>query len=397
MNKFNYRVKDEAGRYQSGEIEALDIKQAVNVLREHKLFVIKISPRSRFFSGIRGRVSGADVAHFTRYLSTMLMAGLPLTESLSNLQDQTGGYFSEVISALARDVAGGSSLATAMARRPRVFSDLYINMVKSGEASGKVDEVLERLADSLDVEQDFKGKLQGAMVYPAIVVTIMFIVAIIMLLFVIPKISEAYAEFGADLPLPTQILIGVSSFVSGYLWLVILIGMILVGAFLYFKETPGAKYLLSNLSFELPIFGRLNKDVTFAIMSRTLGALVGSGVGILEALKITKGVVGTNIYREGLDQAILEVEKGFPLSLSLRNNQIFPSIIAQMVGIGEETGALDKSLERLAVFFEGAVERRLKVLTTALEPALMVIMGVGIAGLAVAVLMPMFNLVNVIK
>ncbi len=398
MNKFVYQAKDEKGRAARGEIEAADTKQAAEILRDHKLFVIKIAPKKVWNFRIGSGVPLREVAHFTRYLSTMLTAGLPLTAALSNLANQGGGgAFPGVVASLEREVAGGASLAAAMARHPKVFSELYVNLVKAGEASGKVDETLGRLADTLDQQLNFKAKVTGALVYPAIVVALMVVVATIMIVFVVPRVSEAYSQFGADLPLPTKILVNSSNFVTNYFWLVGILGVVIFGGFFYLGQTPPGKYFLANLGFRLPVFGQLNKEVTLAIMSRTLGALVGSGVAILDALKITRGVVGRNIYRDGLDRAITEVEGGYPLSASWRDSPDYPPIMGQMMAIGEEAGQVDKSLEHLAGFFEDSAERKLKILTTALEPALMIIMGVGVAGLAVAILFPMFNLVNVIK
>ncbi len=400
MNYYNYKAKDASGRYQDGTIEAVDEKQAGALLRSHGLFVIRINPKVKLLSGdlsfMKG-VSQSEVAHFTRYLATMLGTGLPLTDALSNLQSQSSPALAEVISSMTRDISGGSNLSDAMGRFPKVFNNLYFNLVRAGEASGTIDESLNRLADTLEKELDFKGKVTGAMVYPIIVVSAMGIIATIMMTVVIPKIAEVYKQFGADLPLPTQILITVSNFITNYTIVVIIVLAGVVIAYRSFKQTPAGDYFLSNLSFKIPVFGSLNKEVTLAVMTRTLGAMVGSGISILEALNIVADTVGNNIYREGLMIAAKDVEKGFPFSMSLKNDQNFPTIISQMVGIGEETGTMDKSLQRLAVFFEDSAERRVKTLTTALEPILILIMGVGVAGLAIAILMPMFNLVNVIK
>jgi type IV pilus assembly protein PilC len=400
MNTFNYRAKDKLGKVVLGQIEAVDDRQAAVMLRNRGLFVVDIKIRSGLLeaaTAIRGGVSEQELANFTRYLATMLSTGLPLTDALSNLQSQASAALGEIIASVTRDISGGLSMSEAMGRFPKTFNHLYVSLVKAGETSGTVDEALSRLADTLEKQIEFKGKIKGAMVYPIIVVAAMFGIGGVMMTVVIPKISEVYKDFGSDLPLPTKILIMISDFLVHYTWLAGIIVAGIVALFIYYKRTPMGEYQISNLSYKLPIFGSLNKDVTFAVVCRTLGALVGSGIAILDALKIVANVAGNNIYRDGLTKAQSEVEKGFPLSMSLKNNPNYPSLIAQMVGIGEETGTIDQSLFRLASFYESSAERKVKVLTTALEPLLILVMGVGVGGLAIAVLLPMFNLVNVIK
>ncbi len=401
MQIFNYQGKDDHGRTVTGKVEAATDQQAANLLKNRGLFIISIKEAKNIpylsLLSKRSGVSGQELANFTRYLSTMLSTGLPLSDAFINLQQQSSPAFAEIIASMGRDVASGQSLSEVMKKYPKVFNNLYVSLVRAGEASGGIDKVLGRLADTLDRNEDFKGKVKGAMVYPAIVVTAMAGIGTLMITMVIPKISDVYKEFGAELPLPTKILIAISDFLTHYTILAAIVIIGIVFAVRQFKKTPAGDFFFSNLGFRLPVFGPLNQEVTFALLCRTLGAMVAAGISILEALKITADSLGNNVYRQGLLQAASEVEKGYPLSMSLKNNPIYPNIISQMVGIGEETGTIDKSLENLAVFFEGGAERKVKVLTTSMEPILILIMGAGVGGLAIAVLMPMFNLVNVIK
>ncbi len=401
MDTYNYVAKTLIGETKKGELEAVDEKAVAAVLQEKNLIPINIKIKSErnlaSLSKKRG-VSAQDKMIFTRMLSTMVSTGLPLGESLDNLQAQaTNPNFREIICAIIRDISGGSQLSAALSRFPQVFPNIYVNMVKAGEAAGNMDKTLMRLAETMEKEEDFRGKVKGAMMYPMIVVGAMGLIGTLMMTMVIPKIGAVYKEMGADLPLPTKVLISISDFFSGYWWtLPIFIGSFIF-AWRYLKKTSAGDYWLNNLMFKMPIFGSLSEEVLLSNFCRTLGALTGSGISILEALNITSQILGHNVYQTALNEITKSVEKGFPLSSALRKYPIFPRILAQMVSIGEETGTLDESLNRLALYFEGNAERKVKGLTTALEPLMIMVMGVGVGGLAIAVLMPMFNLVNVIK
>ena len=401
MPIFSYKAKSHDGKYQTGVIESSSISKAAAAIREHGLFVITIVKKGEFsFRNLipfLNRISDQDLANFTRHLSTMLETGLPLTDSLADLEAQPNELFADIISQIRKDVTGGTSLSRALEKHPQVFRPIYISMVKAGEVSGQVDKTLGRLADNLEKDIEFKGKVKGAMIYPAIVIVAMIGVGGLMMTFVVPTLSEVYKSFDSDLPLPTRILIIISDFTRNYFPLVLL-GIVLgVIALRSFKQTKNGDYVLNNLSFKIPIFGELNKEVLFATLTRTMGTLIGSGIAILDAINISKDIIGNNQFRDTMDQAARQVEKGFPLSISMRNSALYPPIFAQMIAIGEETGTMDKSLERLAGFFERNAERKIKNLTTALEPFLVIVLGVAVGGLAIAVLMPMFNLVNVIK
>jgi type IV pilus assembly protein PilC len=401
MPIFSYKAKNRDGKYQTGVIESSNPTRAAAAIREHGLFVISLWEKSSLsvdnLLPFRKNVAEQDIANFTRHLSTMLETGLPLTDALTDLEGQPNQNFSEVVTNIRKDVMGGSTLSGAMEKYPKIFKPVYISMVKAGEASGQVDKSLGRLADTLEKDIEFKAKVKGALIYPVIVIIAMIGVGPLMMIFVIPTLSEVYKSFDSELPLPTRVLIGISDFIRNYWYLTALALALAVLGFRSIKQTKSGEYALNNLMFDIPIFGELNREVLFATMTRTMGTLVGAGIAILEALRISKDVIGNNIYKETMDEAARQVEKGFPFSLALRNMELYPPIFAQMVAIGEETGTMDKSLERLANFFEGNAERKIKNLTTALEPALIIVLGIAVAGLAIAVLLPMFNLVNVIK
>lgn len=404
MKQFLYRVRDKEGKIQTGTVESVSAQTAARALQERQFLVISLLEKQRFdlknlaAGFLSGKVGGREVANFTRLLATMLSVGLPLTEALSNLAAQNQGQFKEIIQAISHDVQTGVALSEAMSRWPAAFDGLYVNLVRAGEASGKADETLNKLADMLEANLDFKAKVKGAMIYPAVVVTAMGGIGVFMLTSIIPKIAEVYKEFGAELPLPTRILIAISDFLRNYTAFL----LVILAVFLYFtgrtlRKNPTSEYLINNLMFKMPVMGPLSAEITLAIVCRTLSTLLASGVAILDALKLVAKVIANNYFRAGLTAAATAVEKGLPLSLALRRNPDFPLMVSQLLAIGEETGTVDQSLGRLAGFYQDSAERKIKVLTTLLEPIMILLMGGMVAGLALAVLLPMFNLVNVIK
>ena len=401
MPIFSYKAKSHDGKYQTGIIESTSNEKAAAAIREHGLFVISVSKKGDFslrnFVPFGQKVADQDLVNFTRHLSTMLETGLPLTDALADLESQPNNLFADIISSVRKDITGGTSLSRALEKFPKVFTPLYISMVKAGEVSGQVDKAMGRLADSLEKEIEFKGKVKGAMIYPIIVVIAMVGVGALMMAFVIPTLNEVYKSFDSELPLPTQILINISEFTRNYFLVVLLMVTGAFMAFRSFRQSKSGDYLLNNLAFKIPVFGELNREVQFATLTRTMGTLVGAGIAILDALNISKDVIGNNEYRVTMEEAAKQVEKGFPFSVTLRNSDLYPPIFSQMVAIGEETGTMDKSLERLAGYFEGNAERKVKNLTTALEPFLIIILGISVGGLAISILLPIFNLVNVVK
>lgn len=404
MKRFSYKAKDQSGGATSGVVESLSDKSAVRVLQERGLMVISISEKrvwdwKNISFGLLGpTVTSREVTTFTGLLATMISAGLPLTDALDNLSLQTtNSYFREVQRSIIHDVQSGVSLSEAMGRYPQVFDALYINLVKAGEASGKMDETLSKLAETMESNLDFKAKVKGAMIYPMVVVMAMLAIAVFMLTTIIPRISDVYKEFGADLPLPTRILIDLSNIVSNDFIIVAVVVLLLAYAVRTLKKNPTSEYLINNFMFKMPVMGALNGEVTVTIIARTLGMLLYSGVAILDSLKIVAKAMENNYYRSGLLAAATLVEKGLPLSLAFRRDPNFPLIMTQLLAIGEQTGTVDQSLLKLAKFYQEITERKVKTLTTLLEPMLILLMGSMVGALAIAVLLPMFNLVNVIK
>lgn len=397
MARFNYKVKNGAGETQKGIVEAPSIKLATNLLHERGYFIVDLKEATQSLSiGFSGSgVSLNDLVQFTRQLSTMITAGLTLVESLGILRQQLKRQaLLKLITQIEEEVRGGKSFTEALEKHPKVFPPIYMALVKAGEASGKLDIILTRLADTLEKSREFRGKVQGALIYPAIVVGGMVIVSLIVMTVVVPRLTSLYKEFGVSLPLPTQILIGLSNILINWWWLLIFLSVITVVGFLKWRQTFLGAHVLAIIALKMPIFGPVIRESTLVEATRTLSMLVDGGVPILTALEISQDATGNILYKEALNQAAKMVEKGFPLSEPLTSNDLFPPILGQMVGVGEQTGKLGESLFKLSRFFETEAESAIRNLTTMIEPLIMVVLGLGVAFLVMAVLMPIYSLTS---
>lgn len=399
MKRFTYKAKDKSGELVKGEVEASSEQSAAKLLQQKGLVVIEIKPARSGIAGIvasfRNRVGDDDVANFTRQLSTMVNAGLPIIDALAILRQQSQGAMKKVISQILADVEGGESMSAALSRHPKVFSPTYIALIKSGEVGGVVDEVLARLADNLEKQQEFKGKVKGALIYPAIIIVGMFIVGLIMMIFVIPRLTTLYDEFDAELPTPTRILIGLSGLIVRF-WPIVL--LLIIGAiygFSAYRRTENGRKKTDEFLFKIPIIGELQRQVILTEMTRTLSLMVGSGVSILESLTITAGVVGNVIISDALKDVADQVEKGFPIAYAFaKHPEAFPFILSQMVAVGEETGKMDEVLSKISHVFEVESDQKVKALTSAVEPLVMVLLGLGVGFLVIAIILPIYNLTS---
>lgn len=382
-----------------GRIEARDVKTAVELLRQRRYFVVAVKSAGEgeglpILGNMFKQVKHGQVVNFTRQLSTMITAGLGLTDSLAILEVQSDKAVGKVISQILQDVEGGTSFAAALEKHPAVFPPVYVALVKVGEAAGVLDTVLQRLADNMEKEREFRSKVKGAMIYPIIVVTGMLIVGVIMMIFVIPQMLSMYKDFGADLPTPTKILIAVSEFTAKWWWLV---GSVVVGLVLAFRvwvRTSSGRWQFDLLMLRVPIIGSLRVEIILTEFTRTMSLLIHSGISVLDGLMIVKGALGSAVFENGVATAATAVEKGYPLATSLAQDQHFPPILSQMTSVGEETGKLDEVLEKLSGYFDLAASEKVKALTTAIEPLIMVVLGIGVGFLVIAVILPIYNLTN---
>lgn len=398
MSTYIYKARDKESKVYSGTVEAGSENAAATVIAGRGWVPTSIVEKSgiRDFSSLWSSLQGVSTSSrvvFTRQLATMVNAGLPLTQSLDILNKQeTNPRMKEVIGHLFHDVEAGSSLNQSLAKYPEVFGRVYINLVKAGEASGALDKIMIRLADNEEKMTEFWSRVKGAFVYPVIVVVVMIIVFIVMMILVVPRLTVIYKDLHVDLPLPTKILIFISDLFTKRFYLPL-------GAFIgffffwrYFSSTESGTRKISQISMGLPVFGKLKKLSELTEFCRTLSLLVSAGVPILESLNIVSEAVNDPIYRASLVRASKEVERGVNLSVPLRADKNFPILLSQMVSVGEETGKLDEVLLKVSTFFERDTEAALKGLTVALEPIIMIILGVVVGGLVISIILPIYKL-----
>ncbi len=398
MNKYFYRAKNYNGKDIKGWVEAPTLKSAVNSLRERQMVVISLSeagknPFQLLLENMQ-RISSNDVVNFTRQLSTMIDAGLPLVDSLKSLQEQSRPAIGKVLMEIVNDVRSGMALNEALEKHPKIFSKAYVAIVRSGEAAGLLDKILLKLAKNLEKKRRFTNKVKGAMIYPIIVTVAMVVVGFLMMTMVVPKLLGIYKEMGATLPLPTQILILISNFFVKFWWLLLIFTFGGIYTFLVWKNTYKGRHQWDYFLLKIPIIGLLNEKIILADLTRTLSLLVGTGVSIIEALDIVSKSSKNIIIEEAVSDSGREVEKGLPLASCLAKYEFFPPIVVQMVAVGEETGKLDEVLEKVSQHFEEESDMALKALISAIEPAMIVILGIGVAFLVVSVILPIYNLTS---
>jgi len=399
MAVFVYQGRTASG-VQNGEIEAPDRSSAVGELRRRAILVTKIAektaPKISFKFG--GKVKDKEMAIFTRQFSTMIDAGLPLVQCLNILAEQSESKtLRSVTGQVARHVEAGSTLADALRRHPRTFDDLFTNLVEVGEAGGILDVVLQRLAAYIEKAAALKRKVKAAMVYPCAIIGVALLVVIFMLTFVIPTFAQMFKDLGADLPLPTKIVMLLSDFVRSYI-LLLIAGMIgCVMALRSYYRTEGGRATIDALMLKLPVFGTLVRKVAVARFTRTLGTLVQSGVPILDGLRITARTAGNKVVEKAVLQCRAAVTEGKTLADPLRTSGVFPPMVTQMISVGEQTGALDAMLSKIADFYDDEVDTAVSTLTSLLEPIMIVFLGVVVGGLVVAMYLPIFKLVTLVK
>ncbi len=399
MKRFNYKAKDKTGRLVTGEVEANSIDHAARLIRGKSLYVISINPKMdspfEIVRRFRDRVTQGDIATFTRQLSTMINAGLPITEALLILRSQSKGSMQKIVSQILADIEAGDSLSASLEKHPKIFSKTYMALIKSGEVGGVMDKVLSRLADNLEKSQEFSGKVKGALVYPAVIIIGMVIVSVVMMIFVIPRLTSLYVGFNATLPLPTRILRGISNIMIKF-WPVFLV-VIGIGAYSFklYRATKIGRRVTDELMFKIPVFGDLQRQVILTELTRTLSLMVASGVSILEALNITADVVGNVVISDALKDSAIQVEKGFPIAFAFaKHPEAFPFLLSQMVAVGEETGKMDDVLTKVSHIFEVESDQKVKTLTAAIEPMVMILLGLGVGFLVIAIILPIYNLTS---
>ncbi|MBN1907781.1 MAG: type II secretion system F family protein [Deltaproteobacteria bacterium] len=389
------------GRKLKGELEAASEQIAMSQLRKRNLKVLKLKPKPKdIFENVafmQPKVTNKDLVIFTRQFSTMIDAGLPLVQGLNILAEQADNpKFRSILKQITKDVEGGSTLAEAMKKHPKVFNELFVNLIAAGEVGGILDTILQRLATFIEKAAELKSKIKGALTYPIVVVCIAFIVIAVILIFVIPVFQDMFASFGSALPAPTQIVVNMSDFMKGNIHWVIL-GIVLI-AFLFkqYRNTKGGRKTTDNIALKLPIFGDLLKKTAVARFTRTLGTMLASGVPILDSLEIVAKTAGNVVIEEIIYEVRGSIAEGQTIAEPLSENDVFPGMVIQMISVGEATGALDTMLEKIADFYDKEVDAAVDALTSMLEPLLMLFLGGAIGGLVVAMYLPIFSMAGAV-
>jgi type IV pilus assembly protein PilC len=402
---YQYKVKDRAGKVIEGSLEAENAQLVVGKLREMGYVPIEIQQQGGAglktelkIPGLSDRVKLKDVAVFSRQFATMINSGLSLLRALYILAEQTENKaLADVVDQVRMDVERGSSLSQALAKHPKVFNRLYVAMVRAGEIGGVLDSVLLRLADTIEKQVELRRKVKSAMTYPAVVAVLVLIIVTAMLLFIIPMFEGLYKELGGTLPVPTRILINISKIVRTFWYLIFGVEIAAVFAFRKWINSEDGRKRWDVIKLKLPIFGKLVRKTALARFSRTLSALVRSGVPILESLDIVAETSGNWVIAQAVYDTQAAVKRGDTLSRNLENHPVFPPMVVQMMAVGEETGALDEMLDKIADFYDQEVEATVDALTSLIEPLLIVVMGVCVGGMVISLYLPMFNIIKLIK
>src|SRR2546421_6972995 len=402
---FQYKVKDKSGKLVEGSLEAENAQLVVSKLRSMGYVPIEIQQqgganlgRELKVPGFSDRVKLKDVAVFSRQFATMINSGLSLLRSLYILAEQTESKpLAEIVNQVRMDVERGSSLSQALAKHPKAFSRLYVSMVRAGEVGGALDSVLMRLAETIEKQVELRRKVKSAMTYPTVVAALVLLIVTAMLLFVIPMFENIYKELGGKLPAPTQLLINISKICRKF-WYVIFLAE--GGGAFFFRRwinSEEGRKRWDAIKLKVPVFGKLVRKTALARFSRTLAALVRSGVPILESLEIVADTSGNYVVAEAVRDTQAAVKRGDPLSKRLEVHPVFPPMVVQMMAVGEETGALDEMLDKIADFYDQEVEATVDALTSLIEPLLIVVMGVCVGGMIISLYLPMFNIIKLIK
>lgn len=399
MITYKYTALNEQGVPSSGLVEAADERQAAEILRTRKLLITSLEVKpERDIMQILSRGSGVPpkiLAVTTRQLSTMITAGLPLTQALEVLSKQTKNKrLRDTLQDIIKDIDGGLGFSKSLAKYPDVFPRLYISLIKAGEASGNLDTILKRLADSLESQAEFNAKIKGALIYPVIILVAMAGVIAIMMIFVVPQMKQVYESLEADLPVSTLMLVALSDlFTKQWYILVAIIGAAAYG-YRWFASTLNGRYILADIYAKVPIFGKLSTEVQLTSFIQTLALLISSGVPILDAIDIAKETLSNIRFQEAIASVAQSVEKGVSLAQAVERQPVFPIIIPQMISIGESTGKLDEVLEKVGKSFEEESANTVRNLSTALEPIIMIILGVSVGFLIFALIMPIYGVLG---
>ncbi len=396
MPVFEYKGKSVGGAVVTGTLKTKDRSELDRVLRRNRIIVTSVKKKpTELTIKIGTGVNKLDVSRFTRQFATMIGAGLPMVQCLDILGSQADNKeFAKIITKVKESVSGGSTLSEALARHPKIFDTLYTNMVEAGEIGGALDVILIRLANYREKADALTRKVKSAMVYPSVIVVVAMGVTFAMLTWIVPVFAKMFGGLNAELPEPTQIVMGISNFLQTN---VVMILLSLVGAsvaFTFWVRTKKGRLIFDNIVLKLPIFGTLVRRSSVARFTRTLGTLLSSGVSIIEALEVTAKTAGNMVIANAIRKSVISIAEGDTITAPLKATGVFPPMVTQMIAVGEKTGGLDEMLNKIADFYDEEVDVAVDALTSIIEPVIIVFMGVVIGGILVAMYLPMFDIIG---
>ncbi len=397
MPTFTYVVKDKTGRTRSGTMETKSRSALIEQLWKQDFVVLSIDERQQGTSFLlragQPRVKGEHLVVFSRQLATMVDSGIPISQSLDVLAEQIEDkHFGRTIKKIRDDIEAGGNLSEAVAKHPRIFSDFFINMIRAGESSGRLDEILERVASHLEKINTLQGKVRASLFYPAFVSVMAFAITTFLLVVIVPKFKDIFTSLGGQLPLPTRILLGVSEFMGKYLAAEVIVCVILAILFRWYISTPEGRRWLDRTILGFPVIGKLMRKVVIARFARTLATLVKSGVPILGSLEIVAKTSGNKIVEQAVLAARSSIKEGENIADPLTHSKVFPAMVTRMISVGEKTGELEKMLMKIGDFYESEVDASITALTSLIEPLVIAFLGVIIGGIVIALFLPIFKL-----
>ena len=400
MPVFNYTARTLTGELQSGSIDLPSHDDVVAHLRKNRMIVVKVqqAPKDIKIDLFAKGISTRDIVIFTRQFATMINSGLPLVQALDILAEQSENKaLKDVTRAVVYDVESGHTLADALRKHPKAFTELYVNMVAAGEAGGILDTILLRLATFMEKNDALVRKVKGAMIYPAVIFSVAGIAIVILLIFVIPVFQDMFAGIGQQLPLPTRVVIGASNILKGFWWAIGGgIALAIYGTKRYYA-TPNGKLALDRLMLQFPVLGDLIRKSAVSRFTRTLGTLIASGVSILDGLEITAKTAGNRVIHDAVMESRASIAGGETIAAPLKKSQVFPPMVISMISVGEQTGGLDEMLSKIADFYDEEVDAAVEALLSLMEPVMIVVLGVVVGGMIIAMYLPIFNMINAVQ
>jgi type IV pilus assembly protein PilC len=399
MPVFNYTARTLTGELQSGSIDLPSENDVVAHLRKNRMIVVKVqqAPKQLNFTFGSG-VTTRDIVIFTRQFATMINSGLPLVQALDILSEQTESKaLKDVTKAVVYDVESGQTLADALRKHPKAFSDLYVNMVAAGEAGGILDTILLRLATFMEKNDALVRRVKGAMIYPAVIFSVAGIAVVVLLIFVIPVFANMFASAGGVLPLPTRIVMGMSHFLIHFWYVLGGGGGLFVFGIKKYYATPGGRLNLDKLMLAMPVLGDVLRKSAVSRFTRTLGTLIASGVSILDGLEITAKTAGNRVIHDAVMESRNSIAGGETIAAPLQKSKVFPPMVISMIAVGEQTGGLDEMLSKIADFYDEEVDAAVANLLSAMEPVMIVFLGGVVGGMIIAMYLPIFNMINLVQ